>query len=105
MERHYKEHKEKYFYSELIKFSTSGPIVAMVLEGPNAITLSRKLIGSTDIFKSEPGTIRGDFAMTTSRNLIHGSDDKDSSDREISLWFTKDELVYYDKSHDFWAID
>ena len=105
MEKHYEEHKEKCFYSELIEFSTSGPIVAMVLEGPNAIALCRKLIGSTDVFKSEPGTIRGDFSMTTSRNLIHGSSDKDSSDREISLWFTKDELLYYDKTNDFWAID
>ncbi|MGB9813745.1 MAG: nucleoside-diphosphate kinase [Thermovenabulum sp.] len=86
-ERHYEEHRQKPFYGELIRFITSGPVVAMVLEGPNAIKLVRMLNGATKVEDALPGTIRGDFALTTQENLVHASDSPDSARREIALWF------------------
>ncbi len=85
--RHYAEHEGKPFFEGLVAFITSGPIVAMVLEGPNAIEAARQLIGSTNGIEAAPGSIRGDFALEVRRNLVHGSDSPESAEREITLFF------------------
>eukprot|EP01100_Stratorugosa_tubuloviscum_P012177 TRINITY_DN564_c0_g2_i1.p1 TRINITY_DN564_c0_g2~~TRINITY_DN564_c0_g2_i1.p1 ORF type:complete len:152 (-),score=86.34 TRINITY_DN564_c0_g2_i1:51-506(-) len=94
-EQHYAEHRERPFFGELVGFITSGPIVAMAWQGKGVVATSRKLIGATNPLNSEPGTIRGDFAVETSRNIIHGSDSVESGQREIGLWFKPEELVNY----------
>lgn len=87
-EEHYAEHKEKSFFGELLEFITSGPVVAMAVEGPRAITAFRQLAGGTDpVEKATPGTIRGDYALETQYNLVHGSDSPESAERELKLWF------------------
>ncbi|WP_216216157.1 nucleoside-diphosphate kinase [Amycolatopsis aidingensis] len=87
-EEHYAEHKEKPFFGELLEFITSGPVVAMIVEGPRAITGFRQLAGGTDpVEKATPGTLRGDFALETQFNLVHGSDSPESAERELKLWF------------------
>jgi nucleoside-diphosphate kinase len=86
-ERHYAEHLEKPFFGELADFITSGPLVAMVLEGPSAIAAARQLIGATNPLEAAPGSIRGDFAITTGENLVHGSDGPESAVREIGIFF------------------
>jgi nucleoside-diphosphate kinase len=88
-EAHYEEHADKPFYGELVDFLTRGPVVAMVVEGPDEQTfhLMRTLIGKTQVAEAQPGSIRGDFATTTNENLVHGSDGTDSAAREIALWF------------------
>lgn len=85
--KHYIEHNSKPFFSELIEYITSGPVLAMILEGPRAISLIRKLNGATKVEDATPGTIRGDFALSTSENLVHASDSTESAQREIALWF------------------
>ena len=92
-ETHYAEHKEKPFFGELVDFITSGPTLAFVLEGEGAIATCRKTIGATNPADADPGTIRGDLATSMPNNLIHGSDSPESAQREISLWFSPDELV------------
>jgi nucleoside-diphosphate kinase len=94
-ERHYAVHKGKPFYDSLLKFLTSGPTLALVLEGREAVTVARNLIGATDGVKAPPGTIRGDFALSVQNNLIHGSDSPDNAKAEIALWFKPEELVGY----------
>ena len=89
---HYAEHKEKPFYGELVDFITSGPTWALVVEGENAIATMRKTIGATNPADAEPGTIRGDLAMSMPDNLVHGSDSPESAEREVALWFSADEL-------------
>ena len=85
---HYAEHEGKPFFSSLLEFITSGPVVAAVLEGPRAIAAFRQLAGGTDpVEKAMPGTIRGDLGLETQFNLVHGSDSPDSAAREIELWF------------------
>ena len=85
---HYAEHEGKPFYPSLLEFITSGPLVAAVLEGPRAIAAFRQIAGGTDpVEKAVPGTIRGDYALSTQFNLVHGSDSPDSAEREIALWF------------------
>ncbi|MGU3294232.1 nucleoside-diphosphate kinase [Williamsia sp. M5A3_1d] len=85
---HYAEHAEKPFFPSLLEFITSGPLVAAVVEGPRAIAAFRQLAGGTDpVEKAVPGTIRGDFALETQNNLVHGSDSPESAQREIALWF------------------
>ncbi|WFN94352.1 MULTISPECIES: nucleoside-diphosphate kinase [Gordonia] len=85
---HYAEHAERPFYGSLLEFITSGPVVAAVVEGPRAISAFRQLAGGTDpVEKATPGTIRGDFALETQFNLVHGSDSPESAAREIALWF------------------
>ena len=85
---HYAEHAEKPFYGSLIEFITSGSVVAAVVEGPRAIAAFRQLAGGTDpVEKAAPGSIRGDFALETQENLVHGSDSPESAAREIELWF------------------
>jgi nucleoside-diphosphate kinase len=92
-ERHYAEHREKPFYGELVEFITSGPTWALVAEGEGAIATLRKTIGATNPADAEPGSIRGDLALSMPDNLVHGSDSPESADREIGLWFSADELV------------
>lgn len=90
--KHYAEHADKPFYKALIKFITSGPIIAMILQGENAISGVRKFMGKTNPDEAEVGSIRGDFAQVTRYNAIHGSDSKESAEREINLYFTQDEI-------------
>ena len=92
-ERHYAEHREKPFFDELVEFITSGPVVAMVWEGNEAIGVARTMMGATDPVKAAPGTIRGDFATVMAENVVHGSDGSESAAREIGLFFTAGELV------------
>ncbi len=94
-EKHYEVHKERPFYGSLISFLTSGPTVALVLEGREAVAIARNLIGATDGLKATPGTIRGDFAISVQNNLVHGSDSAENAAKEIALWFTPEELVTF----------
>lgn len=89
-EAHYAEHAERPFFGELVDFITSGPVFAMVWEGENVIKLARIMMGATKPEESAPGTIRGDYAVTLSHNVIHGSDSLASAEREIGLWFGQD---------------
>ncbi|MBI3736673.1 nucleoside-diphosphate kinase [Candidatus Sumerlaeota bacterium] len=90
---HYAEHLNKGFYPELKSFITSGPIVAMVIEGDQAVALCRKLMGATKFTEAEPGTIRGDFAFSMTENLVHGSDSPASAAREIAIYFKDSEIM------------
>jgi nucleoside-diphosphate kinase len=92
-ERHYAEHVEKPFFGELVDFITSGPTLALVVEGDGAIATLRTTIGATNPAEATPGSIRGDLALAMPDNLVHGSDSPESGEREIALWFTDDELV------------
>jgi nucleoside-diphosphate kinase len=85
--RHYAEHEGKPFYEELVTFITSGPLVAMVLEGEQAVVAARQVIGATDPLKATTGSIRGDFAIEVGQNMVHGSDSPDSAAREVGLFF------------------
>jgi nucleoside-diphosphate kinase len=86
-ERHYAEHSERPFFGELVDFITSGPIVAMVLEGPEAVRAARQLIGATNPLEAAPGSIRGDFAIEMGANMVHGSDSPEAAEREAALFF------------------
>ena len=92
-EEHYGEHKEKPFFKPLVEFITSGPVVAMVLEGPGVIAELRKMMGATNPADALPGTIRGDFATTIDENVIHGSANEADAEREIGLFFKPEEFV------------
>jgi nucleoside-diphosphate kinase len=92
-EEHYAEHREKPFFGELVDFITSGPTLALVVEGEGAIATLRTTIGATNPADAAPGTIRGDLALAVPNNLVHGSDSPESAEREIALWFGDDELV------------
>ena len=92
-QNHYAEHQGKSFFNELVQFITSGPIIAMVLQGEEAVKAVRMMMGATDPVVSLPGTIRGDFATRMSRNIIHGSDSSASAEREISICFTNQEII------------
>lgn len=91
--KHYAEHSEKPFFGELVSYITSGPVVAMVWQGDDCVTLVRKLCGSTKPSEALPGTIRGDFCMHTQFNVIHASDSDESAEREISLFFKPEEII------------
>lgn len=86
-ERHYEEHREKPFFGELVSFITSGPVVAMVVEGPDAVSAARQTMGATNPLDAAPGSIRGDFATAITENIVHGSDSADSAVREVELFF------------------
>lgn len=101
-EEHYAEHKAKAFFGELVDYICSGPVIAMVLEGDNAIALLRKLCGSTKPEEAAPGTIRGDFAMHTNLNIIHASDSSESARREINLFFKPEELIGWKDGNNGW---
>jgi nucleoside-diphosphate kinase len=101
-ETHYAEHREKPFFGELVEYMTSGPVVAMILEGDGAIKMLRNLCGSTKAEEACPGTIRGDYAMHTGLNIIHASDSPESARREIDLFFTQEELIGWKDGNDDW---
>ena len=86
-EKFYEVHAERSFFGELVDFITGGPLVAMVVEGPNAVAGTRRLMGVTNPVESTPGSIRGDYALEIGQNLVHGSDSPESAEREIALWF------------------
>ncbi|MCL4309501.1 MAG: nucleoside-diphosphate kinase [Actinomycetota bacterium] len=92
-EQHYEEHREKDFFGELVSSITSGPVAAFVLEGPEAIAVVRKMMGSTNPMAAEPGTIRGDFGLEIVANVVHGSDSPASAEREIKLYFSESEII------------
>ena len=91
--RHYAEHVGKPFFEPLVEFITSGPVVAMVWEGRDAISVARAMLGTTDAAQAAPGTIRGDFSLSKEQNVVHGSDGPESAAREIALFFADAELV------------
>ncbi len=101
-EKHYAEHREKAFYAELVHFVTSAPVVAMVVEGPKAVEVVRKMMGKTNPLEAEPGTIRGDFGLSVTMNLVHGSDSLASAAREIALFFGEDEILGYSTADSPW---
>jgi nucleoside-diphosphate kinase len=102
-EKHYAVHKGKPFYDSLLQFLTSGPTVAMVWEGREAVAVARTLMGPTDGAKAPPATIRGDFAISVQNNLVHGSDSPENAAAEIALWFRPDELVNYQPVDAAWV--
>ncbi len=101
-QNHYAEHKEKGFFQSLIDYVTSGPVIAMILERPDAIAVLRNVIGATNPDKAEPGTIRGDFGVSTEHNLIHASDSPESAAREIKLFFSDDEISPFEDGNAKW---
>ena|SRR5690625_1635627 len=101
-ENHYAEHKERPFFGELVEFITSGPVFAMVWEGENVISTARDMMGKTNPAEAAAGTVRGDYGVTVGKNIIHGSDSSESAEREISLFFHKEELVSYTKQDNSW---
>ena len=104
-ETHYEPHKGKPFYEGLVKFMTSSPVVVLALKGKDAINIARKMMGKTFGSQAEPGTIRGDFGVSNSFNLIHGSDSPESSSRELSLFFKGDELLDWSPVSQAWIYD
>ncbi|EAW38292.1 nucleoside-diphosphate kinase [Lyngbya sp. PCC 8106] len=104
-ENHYEVHKGKPFFDGLMKFITSGPVVAMVWEGDGVVAAARKMIGATNPLTAEPGTIRGDYAVSVGRNLIHGSDAIETANREISLWFKEEDLSGWEPSIMSWLVE
>jgi nucleoside-diphosphate kinase len=103
--RHYGEHEGKPFFPGLVGFITSGPIVAMAIEGNNVVSIVRNTMGATSPADSAPGTIRGDLGVDIGRNLIHGSDSDESAVRELSLFFSEGELLTYSRDTDPWIIE
>ncbi len=99
---HYGEHKDKPFYASLVNYITSGPVVAMVWEGQNAVAAARKMMGATRPAEAEIGTIRADFAMDVERNIIHGSDSAASAEREINIFFAPEEVLEYQQILESW---
>src|SRR5436305_2249728 len=104
-ETHYEPHKGKPFYPGLVQFMTSSPVVVLALEGKDAIAIARKMMGATFGSKAEPGTIRGDFGVSNSFNLIHGSDSAESAQRELVLFFKPDELIDWTPASQAWVYD
>lgn len=104
-QKHYAAHVGKSFFNGLIRYITSGPVVAMVLEGTNAIQVCRDTMGATNPAKAAPGTIRADFALEMGRNLVHGSDGPETAAFEIGLWFAPEELLSYERSVDRWIFE
>ncbi|MBC7107118.1 MAG: nucleoside-diphosphate kinase [Firmicutes bacterium] len=104
-EEHYAEHRGKPFYEALVEYITSGPVVAMVLEGKGVITAVRQMIGSTDPLEAAPGTIRGRFGVDVGRNVVHGSDGPASAAREVALFFRPDELISYRRQDERWVYE
>lgn len=104
-EKHYAVHKEKPFYRRLVEYITSSPVIVMVLEAVSAIAVSRKMMGATFGSKAEPGTIRGDFGLSNSFNLIHGSDSPEAAAFEIGLYFAPGELLKYERAAQRWVYD
>jgi len=103
--KHYAPHKGKPFYEGLVKFMTSSPVVVLALQGKGVIEVSRKMMGATFGFKAEPGTIRGDYGVSSSFNLIHGSDSPEAAAAELALWFKPEELLSYELAGRVWTYD
>ena len=103
-EKHYAVHRAKPFFRGLVEFITSGPLVAAVLKGPNAIAIVRAMNGATRPHEAAPGTIRGDFALETAQNLVHASDGPETAETELGLWFGAGELVDYERDVDRWVL-
>ncbi len=103
--RHYEAHQSKPFYQSLIRFMTSSPVVVLALFGKGAIEISRKMMGATFGSNAEPGTIRGDFGVSNSFNLIHGSDSPEAADRELDLFFKEGEIIRHDRTVEGWIYD
>lgn len=103
--QHYAEHEGKGFYDSLVSYITSGPSVTMVLEGPEAIAVTRATVGSTRPAEAAPGTIRADYGLTVGRNLIHASDSPESAAREVALFFDQTPLPTYSRDIDKWILD
>ncbi|WP_127585279.1 nucleoside-diphosphate kinase [Paenibacillus koleovorans] len=101
-EKHYAEHAGRPYYDDLMNFITAGPVFAMVWEGDQVIALSRIMMGKTNTLEALPGTIRGDFAIHTNRNIIHGSDSPENALREIAIFFQPHELLCYSKAVQKW---
>lgn len=104
-EQHYAIHKGKPFYENLISYITSGPVLAMVWEGPSAIQAVRQTMGATNPTEAAPGSVRHDFGLTIGRNLTHASDAPHTAEKEIALWFSQEELVNWERSTDRWIYD
>ena len=102
---HYGEHKDKPFFADLVGFITSGPLVALAVEGTNAIDGCRQIVGATDPLAAAPGSIRGDLAQTIGRNLVHGSDSAESAKRELKIFFTESDFVPRRHDLDRWIKD
>ena len=100
---HYSAHVGKGFFEGLVDFITSSPIVAMVLEGPDAVEMVRNTMGATNPLQAQPGTIRGDLAVDIGQNLVHGSDSPESAAKEIALFFSRDEVLSYERDVDRWV--
>ena len=104
-EQHYAVHRDKPFFAGLVEFITSAPLVAMVVEGPNAIAMCREINGKTRPHEAAPGSIRGDWAVDTGHNLVHASDAPETALAEIALWFKPDELLDYPRDIERWILD
>ncbi|MDJ0736715.1 MAG: nucleoside-diphosphate kinase [Nostocaceae cyanobacterium] len=104
-EAHYDVHRERPFFTGLVEFIISSPVVAMVWEGDGVVAAARKMIGATNPLTSEPGTIRGDFGVSIGRNIIHGSDAIETAQREVSLWFKDEELVTWKPQNTTWLYE
>ncbi len=102
---HYGEHVDRPFFGDLVSFITSSPVVALAIEGDNAVAVMRTLMGGTNPQEAAPGTIRGDFGMTIGMNLVHGSDSPESAERELNLFFQKEEVLDYKREIDSWIIE
>jgi nucleoside-diphosphate kinase len=103
--KHYAEHAAKPFFPNLVSFIRSGPVVAMVIEGKDAVPVVRSMVGATNPANSNPGTIRGDYALDMGRNVIHASDSPDSAKREISLYFNNSEIAAYKRIDEQWLYE
>lgn len=102
-EKHYGEHKDRPFFGELVSFITSAPVFAMVWQGDNVILTAREMMGKTNPSDADPGTIRGDYAVQVSMNIIHGSDSPESATREIALFFKENEVLSYERDIQKWV--
>lgn len=104
-EQHYGEHREKPFFGDLVSFITSSPVVVGVVEGPDAVQVTRSVVGATNPVDATAGTIRGDFALSIGQNIIHASDGVDTAKREIGLFFNEDEIISYQRDIDRWIVE
>ncbi len=103
-ERHYDAHRDKPFFAGLVEFIVSAPLVALALDGPNAIAVVRAINGATRPHEAAPGTIRGDFALETAQNIVHASDSPEAAAAELALWFKPEELHDYERDIDRWVL-
>jgi nucleoside-diphosphate kinase len=103
--QHYAVHEGKPFFEPLIQYITSAPVVALVVQGPNAIEATRNTMGATNPVKATPGTIRADYGLEIGRNLVHGSDGPETATQEIALWFDENEILAYERDIDRWILE